>query len=44
MQATTGSEGGRVVDWEVRRVVVVLVLGEVMPLRLKVDWLDGLGC
>ncbi|KAK4154513.1 aspartic peptidase domain-containing protein [Chaetomidium leptoderma] len=36
MQDTTASEGGRVVDWEVRRVVVVLEW-EVMPLRVKVD-------
>jgi hypothetical protein len=43
MQATTGSVGGRVVDWEVRRAVVVLELGEVMPLRVKVDLLGGLG-
>ena len=43
MQATTGSVGGRVVDWEVRKEVVVLELGEVMPLRVKVDLLGGLG-
>ena len=43
MQATTGSEGGRVVDWEVRRAAVVLELGEVTPLRVKVDWLEGPG-
>ena len=40
MQATTGSEGGTVVDWEVRREVLAELA--VVPLRVKVDLLMGL--
>jgi hypothetical protein len=41
-QDTTSSEGGRLVEWEVRRALVVMVvLGEVTPLRVKVEFLRG---
>jgi hypothetical protein len=40
MQDTISSEGGRLVEWEVRRaLVVVVLLEEVTPLRVKVEFL-----
>ncbi len=43
MQRTTRSDGGRLVDWEVRRALGCVVLWEVVPLRVKVDFLEGCG-
>ncbi|KAK3906050.1 aspartic peptidase domain-containing protein [Staphylotrichum tortipilum] len=40
-QRTTGSDGGRLVDCEVRRLLGWVVLWEVVPLRVKVDFLEG---
>jgi hypothetical protein len=44
MQDTISSEGGRLVEWEVRRaLVVVVLLEEVTPLRVKVEFLREVG-
>ena len=43
MHWTTGSEGGRLVDCEVRRLLGCVVLWEVVPLREKVGFLGGGG-